>query len=175
MEIWKDIKGYEGLYEVSNLGRARSLYYAGNKREEPLIMTLHIQKNGYAYISLYKDKKPTVRRFHRVVAEAFLDNPYNLPYINHKDENKSNNSVDNLEWCTAKYNTNYGTCIKRIVNKNSIPINKYTLDGCYIKTYSSIHEAAREEQLSIGNICSVCRGNRNHTGGYIWKYAKKGE
>ena len=101
-EIWKDIKGYEGLYQVSNLGRVRNIKYR------------RLLKYGYVgeynRVTLYSDSKPDYRMVHRLVAESFIDNPNNYPIVNHKDENKSNNVVSNLEWCTMAYNLNYGNC-----------------------------------------------------------------
>ena len=112
MEEWRDIKGYEGRYQVSNLGRVRSLRdNHGNYREK--IRATILNKEGYNYISLYKEGKIKMCLVHRLVAEAFIDNPNNYKEVNHKDENKQNNSVSNLEWCTAEYNCNYGTRNKR--------------------------------------------------------------
>ena len=116
MEEWRDIKGYEGKYQVSNLGRVKSLKNCkGNCREK--ILKLRPNKNGYIRIELYiygKNKKFPV---HRLVAAAFIPNPDNYKEVNHKDEDKTNNRVDNLEWCTRKYNANYGTMDKRISEK----------------------------------------------------------
>lgn len=112
-EIWKDVSGYEGLYQISNKGRIKS--FINNKgicREK--ILKLVLKKTGYLQITLHKNKQQKVFRVHKLVALAFLPNPNNLPFINHKDENKSNNCVDNLEWCDEKYNVNYGTCRQKI-------------------------------------------------------------
>ena len=116
-EIWKPIKGFDGLYEVSNYGRVRSLdrwirYSDGRLRLHPGSMTnLHKNKkrNGYVQVSLYKENFRYEKKVHRLVAEAFIPNPFNLPQVNHKDENTSNNVVWNLEWCDSKYNNSYGT------------------------------------------------------------------
>ena len=111
MEEWKEIPGYEGLYEVSNMGNVR------NVRRNTL---LRLSKDcyGYTQVSLYKNSIRTGLRVHRLVAQAFLSNPDNLPQVNHKDEDKSNNRVDNLEWCDSKYNLNYGTARIRSRNTN---------------------------------------------------------
>lgn len=106
-EIFKDVKGYEGLYEVSNYGNVRSLYT--NKILKPAT-----KKRGYQYVNLYKNKKGKMYQVHRLVAESFIPNTNNLPIINHKDENSQNNNVDNLEWCTYKYNSNYGSSREKI-------------------------------------------------------------
>ena len=102
MEEWKDIKGYEGLYQISNKGRVKSLY---NKSK----ILRPGKRKGYFFVWLYKNKKRKQYSIHRLVAEHFLLNPDNLPVVNHKDENKLNNNVENLEWCTVEYNNNYGT------------------------------------------------------------------
>ena len=101
MEIWKEIPGYEGLYEVSNTGMIRSLRY--NK-----IMIPNTNRCGYEYINLCKDGIIKTKTIHRLVAQVFIPNPDNLPIVNHKDEDKTNNNADNLEWCNQKYNVNYG-------------------------------------------------------------------
>ena len=121
MEIFKPIKGYEGLYEVSNLGRVKSLpKYHRNRfsgyTEKEKILKSRIDSYGYQMVMLCKDKKQKNYLVHRLVTNAFLENPYNYDSINHKDENKLNNCVENLEFCNRKYNNNYGTRNKRISN-----------------------------------------------------------
>lgn len=106
IEIWKDITGYEGLYQVSNLGRVKSTQYFHGTNER--ILKPISTHNGYFRVHLRKDGKLKTFKIHRLVAEAFIPNPDNLPQINHKDEDKTNNRVDNLEWCSARYNCNYG-------------------------------------------------------------------
>lgn len=119
MEIWKDIEGYEGLYQVSNLGRVRSLdRYTKGKNNSKIfkkgkLLKISQNQHGYNIVQLWNKQKCFQTGVHRLVAQAFIPNPNNLPQVNHKDENKINNCVDNLEWCSAEYNTNYGTCIKR--------------------------------------------------------------
>lgn len=110
-EIWKPVVEYEGLYEVSNLGNVYSYKSNRNLKQSK-------DSNGYIRINLYKDSKPIGILVHRLVAEAFISNPNNYPIINHKDENPSNNHVENLEWCTYEYNNNYGTRNKRISEAN---------------------------------------------------------
>lgn len=119
MEEWRSIKGFEGYYEVSNLGRVRSLdryvtcnngVNVYNRFKKGVILKTGVKGGGYLFVGLHKDGCKTIEpSVHRLVAEAFIPNPENLPEVNHKDENKTNNSVDNLEWCTRAYNTNYGT------------------------------------------------------------------
>lgn len=120
IEKWKDIKGYEGLYQVSNLGNVKRLQHEDFRcrqgyrimKERPL--TPFLNHNGYLLVRLQKNNIPKTWRVHRLVALAFLENPFNYTDVNHKDEVKTNNSVDNLEWCTRKYNNNYGTKRERI-------------------------------------------------------------
>ena len=114
MEEWKDIKNYEGLYQISSLGRVKSLPKERNNGiNNEIILKQCTDKKGYKRVNLYKNKKSTRVLVHRLVAEAFLNNPNNYPLINHKDENPSNNKVENLEWCTYKYNNNYGNRAKK--------------------------------------------------------------
>lgn len=124
MEKWRDIEGYEGLYQVSDKGRVKSLpkmvsYPIGNKEftkvpRGELIMSLSTTSRGYKQVGLHKDGKSKRVGVHRLVAKAFIPNPDDLPQVNHKDENPSNNDASNLEWCSAKYNANYGTARERI-------------------------------------------------------------
>lgn len=110
-QIWKDIEGYEGLYQVSNTGKVRSLNYKGTGKKK--IWKYAITVNTYKQIALCKNGEIKYYYIHRLVAQAFIPNPNNYPVVNHKDENKSNNVVWNLEWCTQEYNCNYGTCQRR--------------------------------------------------------------
>ena len=109
MEIWRDIKGYEGIYQISNKGRVKSLHYGKEKILSPS------KHSGYFFVRLFKKgEKPKEFDIHRLVAQAFLPNPDNLPIVNHKDENKLNNNVENLEWCNSEYNLNYGNRNERV-------------------------------------------------------------
>ena len=115
-EIWRPVVGYEGLYEVSNIGRVRSLdrfYYRLHKGK---VLSPTKDRYGYLTVTLNCNGKSKTIKIHRLVAQAFLPNPDNLPQVNHKDEDKTNNNVDNLEWCTAKYNVNFGTRQERYRN-----------------------------------------------------------
>ena len=124
MEIWKDIEGYEGLYQVSNLGRVKSIYgWCGNRFvKRTKILKLKINNKGYTKVYLYKNKKSKMFFVHRLVAMAFVPNPNNLPQVNHKDGNKLNNSIGNLEWCTCSENIKhaYKTGLKHYVNHTII-------------------------------------------------------
>lgn len=160
MEIWKDIKGYEGYYQVSNLGRVYSL--KSNKLIRP-----HRNNKGYLKIHLYK--KGDVKRclVHRLVAEAYLSNPNNYPQVNHKDENKTNNCVSNLEFCDCKYNICYGTGHDRAAEK----IKKAVFCIELKKVFKSITEASEETGVCLQSISLCCHGKRKTAGGYIWVFA----
>lgn len=119
MEIWKDISGYEGLYQVSNLGRVKSLERIDNNNHpvKEKIIKPYKTIGGYMQVCLWKNGKVKHLQIHRLVAQAFIPNPYNLPECNHKDENPLNNCVENLEWCDHKYNINYGTRTEKASEK----------------------------------------------------------
>lgn len=164
-EIWKDIEGYEGMYQVSNLGRVKSIKFRKEKILKPGRDTY-----GYLHISLSKNGERKQYLIHRLVAQAFIANPDNLSMINHKDENPSNNRVENLEWCTAKYNNNYGTKIQRIAGKLSKPVLQFTKDGKLVKEWKSTMDVERNLGYSKGNISSCCTGRYKSAYRFIWKY-----
>ena len=175
-EIWKDIPGYENLYQVSNLGRIKRLYKRYGKcrkyiKYEPYIINGSVNDKGYKCVILSINNKHKTYKVHRLVAEAFIPNPNNLLQVNHKDENKLNNNVDNLEWCDAKYNSNYGTRIERCTSPNKKKVVQLDIDTYkIIKIYNSVVEASMEMNIKHQNISAVCRGERNKAGGFIWKY-----
>lgn len=193
-EKWKPIKDFEE-YEVSNFGRVRRcnyyMNYWGKKkkfvREHILNQSEH--RDGYLHVVLHKKDKYISKLVHRLVANAFIPNPYNLPQVNHKDEDKQNNfvylrqdgSVDlkksNLEWCTSKYNNNYGTRRERIskAQKNGIlskPVEMYDKKGCFIQDFPSVMEASRVTGICNSGITSCCNGHKHYSqcGGFQWKY-----
>lgn len=132
-------------------------------------------KNGYYRIGTRINGKPSVFLVHRLIALTFIDNPNNYPWINHKDEDRSNNSVDNLEWCTPKYNANYGTRIQRQIEhqRNREDVSKPViriLNGEETR-YPSAKQAERELQINNSNIIACCLGKRKTAGGYEWRYA----
>lgn len=161
-EIWKDIKGYEGLYRVSNLGRVQ------NKK------TLHILKgsinsNGYRGVILCKNGKIKGYLVHRLVAIAFIENPENKPCVNHLDCDVINNNSKNLEWCTQKENIDY--CIK--LNRNyKRKVYQYDLKGFLLQEYSSIVEANKNTGISTAHISQNCNNQRKSAGRYIWSFKK---
>jgi len=163
--IWKDVEGYENLYQVSTDGLVRTSHTGLWK-----ILSLGRKRHGYYSVLLHKDGKRKNMLVHRLVAKAFISNPNNYPYINHKDENPSNNHIENLEWCTAEYNSNYGTCKERIGLTNGIPVLKYDLEGNFISEYSTMTEAERNEGIDHANICICCEGKISHCNNFIWIY-----
>lgn len=186
-EIWRDIVGYEGLYQVSNMGRVRSLDRIGKGRwgympKKGVMLSQTTDTSGYKIVNLWKDNIIKSPKVHRLVAQAFIPNPSNLPQVNHKDEVKTNNCVDNLEWCSVKYNNNYGTRIERVSNSMkgkhinrkdwSKPILQFTKQGEFVAEYPSIREAVRQTGIIRQNISSCCNNKRNYksAGGYVWKF-----
>ena len=166
-EIWKDIKGYEGLYKFSNLGNIKSLNGYGHKKE----IILSPIKNRYWNVILSKNGKKKNYLVHRLVAEAFIPNSNNYSQINHKDENSKNNRVDNLEWCNSKYNCNYGTRIEKIHKKQRKKINQYDKNGKLIKQWASRKDINKELKIPITTISGCCLGYLKTAHNYIWKYA----
>ena len=169
-EIWKDIKGYEGKYQVSNLGRVKSLNYRGNTNKE-VIMANTQNKNGYFKIGLSKNNKKKNYTIHKLVAEAFIPNPNNLKEINHKDEDKSNNKVDNLEWCNHKENCNYGTRISRCSEKQkgkhlgkNNPNSKKVRCITTGEIFSTMKEAADKYNMKYLGISNCCTGRYKYSG-----------
>lgn len=178
-EIWKDIKRYEGLYQVSNMGIVKSLpklkktpsgtYYTKEMIKKPYIC------KGYLRLGLCKDSKTKMFFVHCLVAQAFLGDANGLT-VNHKDENKLNNRADNLEYMTLAENIRYGGGIQRSAKSRTdnpligTPVNQYTLDGEFIKRYIPINQAKRENNFHEENISLCCNHKRNHSNGFIWRY-----
>lgn len=197
-EIWKPTKGFEGYYEVSNLGRVKSLartitshhsdgtvYQVVHRKE--CIKKEQLDKKGYIRLMLQVDKKHKAISVHRAVAEAFIPNSNNLPQVNHKDENKTNNCVENLEWSTNKYNCHYSTHIERMSKSLKgvkrpylyTPVEQWTLNGKFVAEFPCIEDAAKATGIDKAGISHCCRGFRrghgitypiNKAGGFVWKY-----
>lgn len=184
MEIWKTIKDTNGKYSVSNLGNVRR-----NEHYTEVIANGTIAHYKERLLKGYKDKegylvysicnahgKTFTKKGHRLVAEAFIPNPENLPFINHKDENRQNNNVENLEWCTIQYNNNYGTRKEKLRKTSGIRVAQYTIDGKLIKIWNSLSEASQSFGCkTTANIRRVCKGlkGRNTYRGFIWRYVDK--
>lgn len=180
-EEWRDIQGYEGLYQVSNLGRVKSLAREMSESHKGTPYTRHYPERilsegndgaGYKLCWLSKNGKGKSIRVHRLVALAFIPNPNNLRYVNHRDENKANNNVENLEWCTPVYNANYGTAIERRVNvqipKQNKSVYQLDMDGNVLEVFPSVKEASRI--TGVNNISAAARGLLKHSKGYKWMY-----
>lgn len=160
-EIWADLPGYEGLYRISNLGEIVSTPRKGTNGGTKQYRITH---KGYAEVTLCKDGKQRTEKVHRLVALTFIPNPNNLPEVNHRDENKLNNRVDNLEWCTTQYNLNYGT---RTV-KSGRPVQCVETG----KIYPGSAWAARELGFDQSTITKCCKNPNRATCGYHWKYVE---
>ena len=175
LETWKDITGYEGLYQVSDFGDVRSLNYRHTGQVR--VLKQRIYKGGYLQVHLCKDGKKKLHLVHRLVATAFIENPDNLPCINHKDEDKTNNIVSNLEYCDHAYNNRYGTRIQRAAEarrndpKRSKKVLQLTLDGKLVMEWSSTAECGRNG-FSRTAISECCNGKRKTHKGYRWVYAE---
>ena len=173
-EIWEDVRGYEGLYKVSTMGRVKSLNYNHTGKER--ILRPVKTKKGYLRIGLHKNGKTTYYFIHRLVAEAFLkpnDDPEHKTQVNHiREFEKDFNHYGNLSWVTPKENINYGTCIQRRVEKQSKAVYQYTLNGQLVKKWSSANEIERQTRYSQGHICNCCNGKRKNVYGFKWSYEK---
>lgn len=190
-EVWKDIPEYKGIYQISNLGRVRSLerditdINGITYHKKARILKPSIEKSGYVQIKFGN----VHYRLHRLVAEAFIPNPDNLPCINHKDENKANNCVDNLEWCTHQYNNTYNGISRKGGEKRkgennqwfgkfgkehnrSKTVYQYSLDDIFIAEFGSCAEASRKTGVNRSDIIQCRLGHKKTAGGYKWKPSK---
>ena len=175
MEVWKIIDKAPN-YEVSDLDNIRNIKTLKFLKGVP-------NQKGYLRVNLYIDKKLTTVLIHRIVAEAFIENVENLPQVNHLNEDKSDNTANNLEWCTNLQNRRHGTVIERIAKSNSISILQYSLDGILIKEWQSANLASKALNLSSSShIYECCKGgfyrkglwvNVNSAHGFVWKYNDK--
>lgn len=171
---WKEVVGLEDYYMVSDTGKVFSI------RSNRLLTTNVPDKDGYIRIDLTIDGKTYKKAVHRLVAEAFIPNPDNLPCVNHKDEIPWHNEVENLEWCTYKYNSNYGACIERRVentayktgadNHNSRTVYQFDMQGNLVDTFASAGEASRKTGLDAKTIAKAARGELKKYANYVWKY-----
>lgn len=165
-ETWLPIQGFENSYLVSNLGNIWSL-----RRNK--VLSVRKTTKGYGQVNLSKRGRMTTHRVHRLVATHFLPNPLNLPEVNHLNENKLDNRVENLEWCDRSHNVNHGDRTEKQKAKVSIPVVQLSLNGDEIAVFPSGIQAARELKLSSSAISECCRGKRRTLGGYKWKYKQE--
>lgn len=182
-EIWKDICGYEGIYQVSNLGNVKSIHYRGTNEARNLTPKKNCR--GYLWVEMKSGSKHRCALVHRLVAETFIANPNGLPFINHKDEIKTNNAVENLEWCTASYNVRYSMNLhpdrsrayEKRKSKAGVPykhrgeIVQYSKAGNKINTYPNVITVCNENNWRGSSIIECCNGKRKTAYGYIWRYA----
>ena len=160
-EEWRDVVGYEGLYQVSDQGRVKSFKWNKERFLKP-----SMDKDGYLLVTLCAGGKRKTLKVHRLVCEVFHENPDNKPQVNHINEIKTDNRASNLEWCTCKQNVNHGSRNERV----SKPVGQYSLDGKLIKLWPSTMEAERQAGFNHGNISQVANGKYKQAYGCIWRY-----
>lgn len=163
-EVFKDIPNYEGLYQVSNKGNVKSII-SNNKILKPKITS-----KGYLSVKLYKGGQKKDFLAHRLVAEAFIPNPQSLYTVNHKNEIKTDNRVENLEWMSIYDNNRYGTHDERMAKSLCLPILQYDLNGNFIKEWDSIKSVEEEKGFRNSHISECCSGKQKTSYGYVWKY-----
>ena len=188
-EQWKDVEGYEGLYQISSYGRVRSLPRKGT---DGRTIRDSLGNSGYLQTHLCKNGKSKTIMVHRLVARHFVENPDNLPEVNHIDEDKTNNHASNLEWCTRIQNVKHGTGVERmamahdykrsaiksaanhnykeVARKEAKPLLQFDKDGNLVKRWESLRAAGRALGVSCGNISAACNGKQETSYGFIWRY-----
>lgn len=189
-EIWKPVKNYEGLYEVSNMGRVKSLNY--NKTGKERILKLNKDKDGYLLVNLHKNTKMKSCKVHRLVATAFVENPEGYTEVNHINENKLDNRANNLEYCSRSYNNNYGTrnqrageklkgrkfseeTIKKMAESKKKPVYSIDKESGLITYWESAKEAGRVLGIDPSSITRCCKGKVKSAGGFYWQYSDSEE
>lgn len=179
MEQWKDIDGFEGMYQVSDLGRVRSLErtvkMVRNGRQYDMhhkgkLLSASVTKDGYATVQIFKDSKPHTYKVHRLVAKTFLSNKGNLPEVNHKDGDKENNRADNLEWCTRSNNMRHAYR-NGLIDKGNMSFNRKRVKRSDGMVFDSMTEAAKASGACLSNVSKCCKGELKHTAGYGFSFA----
>ncbi len=179
VEVWRPVVGYEGCYEVSNHGRVRSCDRVHEQKGRYGQIVRHFYKGQllsprlrrcYMAVTFCIDNKLIAFSIHRLVAKAFVPNPDNLPCVNHKDECKTNNHADNLEWCSILYNNKYGERLDKVAKALSKPVEQLSIDGEHIAFFPSVATAARKLNVKTHHIYSVLSGNRKTAYRYKWRY-----
>ena len=188
-EEWRNVKGYEGLYQVSNYGRVTSFYQPAR------ILKPNPSRAGYLTVELFQQGRSKRILTHRLVAIAFIENPFNLPQVNHKDENKSNNHATNLEWCTASYNVRYGqgyilrrlntnypaiaeklkTSQRGAGNNNAKAVVQWHPNGQRLSQFATIRDATKCTNINGSHISETCKGKRKSAGGFLWAYERRND
>lgn len=174
-EIWKDVVGFEGLYQVSNFGNVKSLNY--RRHGFPKNLTPKVNNSGRLWVELANCGNKKQFLVHRLVANAFIPNPNGFKEINHKDENPRNNNAENLEWCSRKYNVSYyykrhpHGSDNRVGSLKELKINQISKDGIILNRWNNSREIYIKTGMSDWSISECCRGNRKTAYGYIWQYA----
>ena len=166
-EEWKDIQGYEGIYQISNLGRVKSLKRKNNRCRSDKILKQYIGKTGYMQLRLCKGHETKLWKVHVLIAKAFIDNPDNLPIINHIDADKTNNDISNLEWCSYSQNNKhaYDNGLRKTKSLMQIALN-----GTPLKRWSCITEASQKTGIGVSSIWKCCNHQRTNAGGFKWQY-----
>lgn len=166
MIIWKDIPGYEGRYQASNTGMIRSLNYRGTGQIREL--RLREDKDGYLQVNLSQCGVRATEKVHRLIVVTFLKSEPGKAFINHIDENKSNNAVSNLEWCDARYNLCFNGLRQRAARKRNKAVVQFDRFGYVVGRYPSIKAAS--QKTGVNNISDCCRGKYQSSGGYSWRF-----
>lgn len=169
-EIWRDIEGYNGLYQVSNMGRVKSLNYDRTGKEK--ILKQYKDKDGYLYINLCKNSKKKTLKVHRLVALAFIDNPDGKEEIDHINTIRDDNRLENLSWATRKENNNNPITRSKHA-EHTRKVLQFTKEGVFVREWDCIMEVQRELGFDQGNISRCCSGKYKTSYGYKWKHAEE--
>lgn len=178
-EVWKDIEGYNGKYQVSNFGRVKSMQRFVKRKSESKtllsekLMKIKKDKDGYLLVDLYKDNIIKRMRVHRLVAEAFIDNPENKPHVDHINTIRDDNRVENLRWVTRKENMNNPATYDKLGKHSRKKILQFSTDGTFIREWESAREIERELLIDNSWVAKCCKGKCKSAKGFIFKYDKE--